>query len=64
MAINYGPTTRNYLTGLKSELAGLDKGAKTFESVKSSIESEIAGAEKNLKLEEHEASVLEAAKHD
>ena len=63
MASNYGPTTKSYLAGLKLELAGLDKGAKLFESLKSSIESEIAGAEKNLKVEVQEAAELEASQN-
>lgn len=63
MAINYGPSTKSYLAGLKLELAGLDKNAKTFESLKSAVEAEIAGAEKNLKVEEKEASDLESAEY-
>lgn len=63
MAINYGPTTKSYLAGLKLELAGLDKGGKTFESLKSQLESEIAGAEKNLKIEVQEAAELEASQN-
>lgn len=63
MAINYGPTTKSYLAGLKLELAGLDKSAKSFELLKSSIESEIAGAEKNLKIEVQEAAELEASQN-
>ena len=63
MAINYGPSTKSYLAGLKLELVGLDKNAKSFESLKSSIEAEIAGAERNIKAEEKEASDLESAEY-
>ena len=63
MAINYGPTTKSYLAGLKLELAGLDKSAKSFESLKSLIESEIAGAEGNLKAEARESADLEASQN-
>ena len=63
MAINYGPTTKSYLAGLKLELGGVDKRAKSFELLKSSIESEIAGAEKNLKIEVQEAAELEASQN-
>jgi hypothetical protein len=64
MAINYGPTTKSYLAGLKLELAGLDKNSKTFDAQKSLIEAEVTGAEKNLKVEEKEAADREAAESE
>jgi hypothetical protein len=64
MAINYGPTTKSYISGLKLELDGLDKNPKTYDAAKSLIEAEISAAEKNLKVEEKEAADREAAEND
>lgn len=56
MTINYGPSTKTYIVGLKAELAGLDPKADDFNARKTLIESEIDGANKNLKAEEKAAS--------
>ena len=59
--INFGPQTRTYITGLKAELASLDKNADDFDERTKLINSEIDAATKNLVLEARAAEAAAAA---
>jgi len=59
--INFGPQTRTYITGLKAELASLDKKADDFDERTKLINSEIDAATKNLVLEARAAEAAAAA---